>query len=453
MKRRTKVVGGLIIGVGLLGAGSMAVLPGDRAPTDNAQTHQVTRGTVVEKAMASGTIEPSTEVEVKSKVSGVVRILFKDVGEFVEAGSPLLDIRPDPTPLELVDARRQLELKQMELATATRELDRQRSLQKTGSVTAQEVERSERQIESLKLQATIAGEKLALLEGTSVKVDDRALESIVAAPISGYILERTVQVGEMVVPLSSFQSGTVLFKMANMSDLVFRGTVDEIDVGRLKSGAEVSILVGALPDVKMRGRVMKISLRSKRTDQSVGFPVEIAITDLNGAVLRAGYSASAEITVRRADDVLLIPERLITYAGDTATVMVQNAAVCHSDASSRTGVSDAVNVQVLSGLSRAIAYSTAHPHRASRPELTVRQLLPGTLLDDLRTQKLRLTLTLFGIFWGTFAVVVLLAFGAGLERLAEQEMGGGSGPVTLRNGVTRKGVSWHCRRAGTSGSS
>jgi putative ABC transport system permease protein len=67
----------------------------------------------------------------------------------------------------------------------------------------------------------------------------------------------------------------------------------------------------------------------------------------------------------------------------------------------------------------------------------VRQFLPGTLLEDLRTQKLRLFLTLFGIFWGTFAVVVLLAFGAGLERKANEEMDGGSGPVTLRNGMTR----------------
>ena len=351
MKRRTKLVGGLIVLVAILGAAT-AVLPGRNTPADAAPTVQVKRGNVIEKAIASGTIEPSTEVEVKSKVSGVVRVLFKDAGEFVEAGSPLLDIRPDPTPLELVDARRQLELKQMELATAARELDRQRSLQTSGSVTAQEVERSERQIESLKLQVTIAGEKLALLEGTSVKVDDRALESIVHAPISGYILERIVQVGEMVVPLSSFQAGTVLFKMANMSDLVFRGTVDEIDVGRLKPGAEVTILIGALPDVRVRGRVTKISLRSKRSDQTgVGFPVEIAITDLGGAVLRAGYSASAEITVRRANDVLLIPERLITYAGDTATVMVPNAAGVGERRVIKTGVSDAVNVQILSGLS------------------------------------------------------------------------------------------------------
>ena len=213
---------------------------------------------------------------------------------------------------------------------------------------------------------TIAREKLALLEGVRVTVADRPLESVITAPIDGYILERIVQVGEMVSPLSSFQSGTVLFKMANMNDLVFRGTVDEIDVGRLETGADVTILIGALPDVKMTGRVTRISLRSKREEQSVGFPVEIAITDLDGAMLRAGYSASAEITVRRADAALLIPERLVTYAGDTATVMVQKPGGATERRVIRTGVSDAVNVQVLDGLAegeRVLERATAPPQR------------------------------------------------------------------------------------------
>ena len=350
MKRRTKVVSTLILLIGVVSAGAVAVLPnGGDAPVQ-AQTFTVTRGTVIDKAVASGTIEPSTEVEVKSKVSGVVRQIFMEAGQFVAAGTPLLEIRPDPTPLELVDARRQLELRQMELETGTRELERQKALQKTGAVTGQEVERSERNVEQLTLQTTIAKEKLALLEGGRVTVGDRPLESVITAPIDGFVLERIVQVGEMVSPLSSFQPGTVLFKMANMSDLVFRGTVDEIDVGRLQKGAEVEILIGALPDVRMKGRVTRISLRSKREEQSVGFPVEIAITDLGGATLRAGYSATAEIVVRRADNALMLPERLITWAGDTATVMLQKAGGASERRVIKTGVSDAVNIQVLSGL-------------------------------------------------------------------------------------------------------
>lgn len=351
MKRRTKIILGTVIVIGVLGAGTVKMLSGGGGPPVQPGTVEVEVGTVIEKAVASGTIEPSTEVEVKSKVSGVVRQLYREAGAYVEAGTPLLEIRPDPTPLELVDARRQLELREMELSTAARDLDRDRSLLQGGAVTMEQVEQSERQLESAQLQVTIARERLALLEGGSVTVDDRALESMVYAPIDGYILERLAKVGEMVIPLSSFQAGTVLFMMANMNDLVFRGTVDEIDVGRLKAGAEVTILVGALPEVQMKGRVTRIALRSTRTDQSVGFPIEIEITDRDGAELRAGYSASAEITVRRADDVPLIPERLITYAGDTATVMVQTGLGQAERRVITTGVSDAVNVQVLSGVS------------------------------------------------------------------------------------------------------
>jgi HlyD family secretion protein len=368
MKRRSKVVAGVIVGLVLFGAARTAMRPARGGPVEEVRTVTVKLGSVVEKAMAVGTIEPGAEVEVKSKVSGVVRQLFTEAGTYVKAGTPLLEIRPDPTPLELVDARRQLELRQMELETVTRELARQRSLQQTGAITELELERQTRRHEELTLQVTIAREKLALLEGGRVTIEDRPLESVVSAPIDGYILERIVQVGEMVIPLSSFQAGTVLFKMADMNHLVFRGTVDEIDVGRLTDGAEVMILVGALPDVRMQGRVTRISLRSRRQDQSIGFPVEIAITDLNGAVLRAGYSANAEITVRRADDALLIPERLITYAGDTATVMVQRDGGGSERRVITTGVSDAVNVQVLSGLAEGdrVLERGATPSAASR---------------------------------------------------------------------------------------
>lgn len=351
MKRRTKLTAAAVVVIAVGAAGAFAVNRPEAAPAE-ARTVEVAHGSVVEKAMAVGTIEPRAEVDVKSKVSGVVRQLFAEAGDFVRAGAPLVEIRPDPTPQELVDARRQLELREMELETQRRELERQQSLQSTGGITALELERTARRVEELGLQVVMAREKLSLLEGGRVMIGDRPLESVVTAPISGYILERTVQVGEMVVPLSSFQSGTVLFKMADMNDLVFRGTVDEIDVGRLAEGMEVTILIGALPSVKMSGRVSRVSLRSRKQDQSTGFPVEITITELNGASLRAGYSANAEITVRRADDTLLLPERVITWSGDTATVMVQVPGGAAERRVITTGVSDAINVQVLSGVTK-----------------------------------------------------------------------------------------------------
>ena len=350
MTRRTKIVFGFV-GVAVLAVGGrgLANLSG-RGQEQEVRTVAVERGDVVEKAVATGTIEPRSEVEVKSKVSGVVRRQFVEAGDFVEAGAPLLEIRPDPTPLELVEARRQLQLQEMALETLERELAREQALRSAGVIPEQELERTLRRREEVLLQVATARERLALLEDGRVMLDDGPLESMVSAPVPGYILDRMVQVGDPVVPLSTYQAGTVLFRMADMEDLVFRGTVDEIDVGRLAPGMEVLIRVGALPERTLRGQVDRIALKGRREDQATVFSVEVALTDLDGAVLRAGYSANAEVIVRRASDALLLPERVIRFDGDTASVTVQLPGGGTELRVIQTGVSDALSIEVVSGL-------------------------------------------------------------------------------------------------------
>jgi HlyD family secretion protein len=350
MTRRTKIVLGLAgVAVLVVGGRALANLSG-RGQEQEVRTVTVERGDVVEKAVATGTIEPRSEVEVKSKVSGVVRRQFVEAGDFVEAGAPLLEIRPDPTPLELVEARRQLQLQEIALETLERELAREQALRSAGVIPEQELERTLRRREEVGLQVATARERLALLEDGRVMLDDEPLESMVLAPVPGYILDRMVQVGDPVIPLSTYQAGTVLFRMADMEDLVFRGTVDEIDVGRLAPGMEVLIRVGALPDRNLRGQVDRIALKGRREDQATVFSVEVALTDLDGAVLRAGYSANAEVIVRRASDTLLIPERVIRFDGDTASVTVQLPGGGTERRVIQTGVSDALSIEVVSGL-------------------------------------------------------------------------------------------------------
>jgi HlyD family secretion protein len=350
MTRRTKIVLGLVgVAVLVVGGRALANLSG-RGQEQEVRTVTVERGDVVEKAVATGTIEPRSEVEVKSKVSGVVRRQFVEAGDFVEAGAPLLEIRPDPTPLELVEARRQLQLQEMALETLERELAREQALRSAGVIPEQELERTLRRREEVLLQVATARERLALLEDGRVMLDDQPLESMVLAPVPGYILDRMVQVGDPVVPLSTYQAGTVLFRMADMEDLVFRGTVDEIDVGRLAPGMEVLIRVGALPERTLRGQVDRIALKGRREDQATVFSVEVALTELDGAVLRAGYSANAEVMVRRANDALLLPERVIRFDGDTASVTVQLPGGGTELRVIQTGVSDALNIEVVSGL-------------------------------------------------------------------------------------------------------
>ena len=324
---------------------------GSNDPAENGAVHiKVTRGTIVDKALAVGTIEPENEISVKSKVAGVVKKIFADVGTFIKAGEPLLEVRPDPTPLELADAKRQLELKQVDIANMDKEKVRQESLFKSQLISNKEYEDFQKRYDESVLQLKITRERLALLESGHVTIGDTEIESIIKAPIDGFVLNRTVEVGDPVTPLSSFQEGTVLMKMANMERLLFRGTVDEIDVGKLREGMETELKVGALPNDTVKGTLRKIWLKAEKRENATVFPIEILIPATKNAVLRAGYSANASIIITKKSDVLMIPERVVTFRNDSAFVKVSLGPASSEDRLIKTGLSDAINIEVLAGL-------------------------------------------------------------------------------------------------------
>ncbi len=311
---------------------------------------KVAKGTIVDKALAIGTIEPENEISVKSKVSGVVRKIYADVGIFVKAGEPLLEVKPDPTPLELADAKRQVELKEVDIANLDKEKVRQESLFKSHLISDKEYEDFQKRYDESGLQLKIAREKLALMESGSVTIGNTQIESIIKAPIDGYVLSRTVEVGDPVTPLTSFQEGTVLMKMANMERLIFKGTVDEIDVGRLKEGMETELKVGALPNDTVRGVLRKIWLKAEKKENATVFPIEILIPSAKNSVLRAGYSANASIIINKKTDVLMIPERTVTFRNDSSFVKVALGPRSDEDRLIKTGLSDAINIEVKEGL-------------------------------------------------------------------------------------------------------
>ncbi len=343
----------LFIGIGAIVAmAAVAVMIGrSNGDEKNALPKvKVTRDNIVDKALAVGTIEPENEISIKSKISGVVSRIFAEPGSFVKAGDPLLEVNPDPTPLELAEAKRNVELAQVELDNMTKEKARQESLLKNALISDKEFDDFLRRFKESELRLNIAKEKLALIESGKVNIGGKKIETIIHAPIDGFVLSKTVEIGDSVTPLTSFQEGTVLMKIANMENLLFKGTVDEIDVGKLHEGMEAEIKIGALPDAKITGTLQKISLKAEKNDNTTVFPIEILIAISNGTTLRAGYSANANIIIQRKDSVLVIPERVVTFRNDSAFVKVALAENKSEERYIKTGLSDAINVEVLEGL-------------------------------------------------------------------------------------------------------
>ncbi len=286
-------------------------------------TVKVEKGTIVEKALAVGTIEPVSQISVKSKISGVVKKLFVDVGESVQKGDPLLKVQPEPTPLELAEAKRQVDLAKIQRNNLKLELARQKNLQKEGMISLKDLQSAQAAFEQADIRYKIASEKLALLVQGKIKIAKKLIETIIRAPISGSVLERTIELGDPVVPLTSYQEGTVLMRIADMSKLIFKGTVDEIDVGKLKAGMRAEIQLGALPKAKITGNVTKIALRAQKRENATVFPIEIALDQNQKNTLRAGYSANASIIIQERKDVPTIPERVITFRDGKAFVRVK----------------------------------------------------------------------------------------------------------------------------------
>lgn len=338
----------------VLGSGAFYFLQGDTTSENNGEEPMVVAeiGTVIEKALAVGTIEPENEIEVKSKISGVVSRIFAQPGEYVEEGQPLIEVKPDPTPLELAEAKRNLERTQIEKQSLESEMQRMQTLMDQNLVSAQEYEQLEQQYEDVKIRLQISQERLDLLESGKVSIGDTVIESVIRAPVNGYILEKMVDEGEPVVPLTSYQAGTPLMSIAGMDKLLFKGTVDEIDVGKMQEGMAAEIKIGALPDAVVYGEVSRISLKATQEDNATVFPVEITITDTNGVTLRAGYSANADIIIEKAENVVTIPERVVTMRDGKNYVEIPGEEPGSKiEKEIKLGLSDAITVAVIEGLS------------------------------------------------------------------------------------------------------
>ncbi len=344
-----------LIGVGVavaLAAASLAVYSRANGKDEKAwKTVEVVRGPVTEKALAVGSIRPKREVAVKSKISGIVKRSYREVGDRVKAGDALFEILPDPTPLELTEVRREAEIARNVYDQARKKHARTESLREQGIVSGQDFDQSDRDLQDAQIRLKLSDERLALVEKGRVRSDKLNVESVIRAPVDGTVLELLVNEGDPVVPLTSYQAGTALASLADMSTLVFKGTVDEIDVGKLREGLTARLKIGALPEAQVNASVYKIAPKSKTAEGATLFDVELELQPVAGTVLRAGYSANADIVVREKTGVLLLPERLVTFKEGQASVEVPGATGQEPVRKEiKVGLSDGLSIEIAEGL-------------------------------------------------------------------------------------------------------
>ncbi len=347
MLKKIIIIGAIVV---FVGAFLFFLLKGSGKKGNSITTVKVERGKIVDKALAIGTIEPENQIAVKSKISGIVKKVFVEMGDPVKKGELLVEISPNPTPLEFAEAKRRVEIDSVSFENLRKEYERTQELLERKLISQQEFDRVSRNFGEAELNLKLSQEKLSLIEEGKTNIANRKIESVIKSPITGTVLEKKINVGDPVVPLTSYQAGTELFTLANMNDLIFRGTVDEIDVGKLEEGMIADLKIGALPDDSIQGLVYRISPKAKMEDNATLFDVEIKITKTGFEMLRAGYSANADIIIQGKEDILVIPERVVEFKEDTAFVEVQQADGEITKKTIETGLSDGLNIEVVEGL-------------------------------------------------------------------------------------------------------
>jgi len=332
----------------LLLAVVLAALPGCNDEPD-VRTVAVARGTVVRYATATGRIEPRFEVPVTSRNGGLLTRRFVALGQRVAVDEPLFEVRPVLTDRDMLQAERNLLYAKEAEENAHEVRDGDNVMGRT-MLWYQGEKNVERMKEAAARARSDAEEQMQLLTEGRAEIEGKVIDYLVRAPIEGNVIELAAEVGQPIVPASEYGPGTQVLVLADMATPIFRGAVNEIDVGRLREGMKASLDVGALPGTTVEGELVEISLRSRTVNNATVFDVKLTVVPPPELVLRAGYSAVARIEIERADDVLVLPERVVTYRGDRSFVLVDDGKGGATEREVSAGLSDGLAVEITDGL-------------------------------------------------------------------------------------------------------
>lgn len=304
--------------------------------------------------VVTGKIEPRNEVNVKPQISGIITEILKEAGETVQEGEVIAKVKVIPDMGSLSAAQSRLRLAEINRKQAQTDYDREKALFDKGLVAADEYDKIAQTLRQAREEVDAAQDNLEVVRDGVSKSNASASSTLIRSTITGLILDIPVKVGNSVILANTFNDGTTIATVANMNDLIFRGNIDETEVGRLSTGMTMKITIGALQDLKFDARLEYIA--PKATDQNGANQFEIkAAVNLpsNATNIRSGYSANAEIVLAEAKNVLAVPESAIEFDGDDTYVYVikgEGDKQTYERRKVQTGISDGINIEIRSGV-------------------------------------------------------------------------------------------------------
>jgi len=303
--------------------------------------------------VVTGKIEPRDEVAVKPQISGIITALLKEPGNTVKEGEVIAKVKVIPDMASLSSAQARVRLANINVQQSKTDYDRERVLYDKGLVSADEYDKIKQTYDQAKEEAMAAQDNLEVVRDGVSRSNANASSTLIRSTITGVILDIPIKVGNSVILSNTFNDGTTIATVANMNDLIFRGNIDETEVGRLIEGMNMKITIGALQDLKFSARLEYISPKAVDSNGANQFEIKAAVNVDGTKSIRSGYSATAEIVLASAANVLTVPESAIEFDGGNAYVYVVKGDGDNKTYERRkvqTGLSDGINIEVRSGI-------------------------------------------------------------------------------------------------------
>ncbi|MBQ9666482.1 MAG: efflux RND transporter periplasmic adaptor subunit [Bacteroidaceae bacterium] len=302
----------------------------------------------------TGKIEPRDEVNIKPQISGIITALYKQAGDIVKKDEVIAKVKVIPDMSSLSSAENRVKLAEISLKQAQTDFDRMKNLYNEKVVSAEDYEKAEVSLKNAKAEMSNAKDALNIVRDGISLSNAQMSTTLIRSTIDGLVLDVPVKVGNSVILSNSFNDGTTIATVANMQDLIFRGKIDETEVGRITEGMPVQITVGAIQDLKLSATLEYISPKGVEENGANMFEIKAAIQLPADVKIRSGYSANAEIVLEHATKTICVPEASLEFEGDSTYVYLLTDSTSSVQQFRRipvtTGISDGIHIEVKKGL-------------------------------------------------------------------------------------------------------